>query len=555
MAANVKQVLKASLIGGQGRSVVPAVRQYVDLKGIPPVPAPPLDARDFSRQEARGWLDSQIRGTNLFRHAFWPGFGYQPSADAALWMSWLSGLVEDAELSSRLTQTVNMALGSLPSVYFNAYQVGHVRSPAPALVFGSVSENAEQSRQQGSSRLQQFRSPGTVYYIPGTTDYGKTHWTNEANGLTASVLIRLLEDAAFSGDKTLIQESLKHLRAISKFEYSVPRGAQTWEVPLHTPDILASAYLVRAYTLGYELSGDPYFLEQARYWAWTGVPFVYLIPPTARPVGLYGTIAVLGATGWVAPVWMGLPVQWCGLVYSDALYRFAKYDPSGPWRQIADGITVAGIQFTWPQSDQDRQGLLPDSYILRAQLSDGPAINPGTELASAAFYYGGRASYDYKSYLRHGFMVHAPGAIQSMGERTDGVVFKVGGWSSQPYYVLINGVWKQPRVKINGVLVALGAPHRFDINSGRLILQVSGSPEIEVFYPAMGALKIQQEINPTRLKLHWPTEASHYVLEQTDLLSAPWSPSALPVQMVADGFVAWETTPVHQRYFRLRLVP
>ena len=53
---------------------------------------------------------------------------------------------------------------------------------------------------------------------------------------------------------------------------TVPRGAQTWEVPLHTPDILASAHLVSAYTLGYELSGDPALLDRAKYWAWTGVP-------------------------------------------------------------------------------------------------------------------------------------------------------------------------------------------------------------------------------------------------------------------------------------------
>jgi hypothetical protein len=86
------------------------------------------------------------------------------------------------------------------------------------------------------------------------------------------------------------------LSAMAKFKDTVPRGAQTWEVPLHTPDILASAYLLRAYTLGYEVTGDTNLLEQARYWAWTGVPFVYLTPPSDRPVGLYSTIPVLGAT-------------------------------------------------------------------------------------------------------------------------------------------------------------------------------------------------------------------------------------------------------------------
>ena len=98
-------------------------------------------------------------------------------------------------------------------------------------------------------------------------------------------------------------------RAMDKFKDSVPRGAQTWECPLHIPDVLASAKLVRAYTLGYELTGDKDLLDSARYWAWTGVPFVYLDNPTDQPIGAYASTSVFGATQWVAPVWMGQPVQ------------------------------------------------------------------------------------------------------------------------------------------------------------------------------------------------------------------------------------------------------
>lgn len=52
-----------------------------------------------------------------------------------------------------------------------------------------------------------------------------------------------------------------------------PSLRRTTIIPLHTPDILASAHLVRAFTLGYELTGDRAFLEQAVEWEWTGVPF------------------------------------------------------------------------------------------------------------------------------------------------------------------------------------------------------------------------------------------------------------------------------------------
>ena len=116
---------------------------------------------------------------------------------------------------------------------------------------------------------------------PGSTDYGRTHFCDEASGLTALPVAQLLEAAAFAGEKTMVDEGLRLLRILQKrFDQGVPRGAQTWEIPLHTPDILGSAYLVKAFALGYELTGDPELLEAAKYWAWTGVPFVYLVNPT-----------------------------------------------------------------------------------------------------------------------------------------------------------------------------------------------------------------------------------------------------------------------------------
>ena len=502
LAANAALVLKGAIIGGSGRSIIPAVQQYVALKGLPSVPDPGRSLQDYARLEAHGWLDTSIRATNLYRHAAWPGFNPQPAADAALWMSWLAERVGDSGLASRLVRAGDAAVAQVSAYTYNSYQIGHVRSPAPALALGDSIAEAVAAQGEGATLLHQFASYGTIYYQAGKVDYGSTHWTNEANGLTAATLLRVLEAAAFSGNRNLTQEGLKHLRAMKKFAHTVPRGAQTWEIPLHTPDILASAYLLRAYTLGYELSGDPDFLEQARYWAWTGVPFVYLTPPASQPVGLYGTIAVLGATAWVAPVWMGLPVQWCGLVYADALYRFARHDPAGPWRQLARGITAAGIQFTWPESDAARQGLLPDSYVLRPQTSDGPPINPATLLAAAAIYYEQPAFYDVRSFIRHGLVAHAPGSIEAVEELPQGIAFHVRGWSPKPYDVLVTGVWQKPRVKIDGKPVSLVAPHQFDPNNGRLKLRVTGNPAIEITYPATGALRIDRGISPGTLVIH-----------------------------------------------------
>jgi hypothetical protein len=358
-----------------------------------------------------------------------------------------------------------------------------VRVPVAPLVYGSVIENADHARNAARGLLGRFEADGRVLYRKSgdRPDYGRTHFAPDANGLTAQVVQSLLEAAVFSGDRALIAEALQRLRALDKFRDDVPRGAQTWEVPLHTPDILASAHLVRAYTLGYELTGDPDFLAQARYWAWTGVPFVYLRNPADRPIGPYSAIPVFGATSWVAPVWIGLPVQWCGMVYADALYRFARHDPDGPWQQLADGITVAGTQHTFPKSDKDRQGLLPDVFRLREQHRDGPAINPGTVQIAAARLYRQTPLYDFRAVRERGWLIHAPGEISAPRLKDDAVEFTVTGWSPRPCFILVNGLKEAPAVKINGRAATLDAPHTF--SEGRLALQLPGAGRVEIAAP------------------------------------------------------------------------
>jgi hypothetical protein len=230
--------------------------------------------------------------------------------------------------------------------------------------------------------------------------------------------------------------------------------------------------------LGFELTGDRLFLEKAAYWAWTGVPFVYLRNPTDAPVGPYATIAVLGATNWVAPIWFGQPVQWCGLVYADALYRLAEHDRSGPWKQLADGVTASGIQQSWPASDRERQGLLPDFFHLRAQMSDGPAINPGTVQASAVRLFGGPPLYDFRRFPGPGVLIHAPGRLTAVGEDQGAVRFKVEAWPAGPYHVLIAGARGEPKVRMNGE--DAGERVRFLPATGQAVLTVVGDVEVEV---------------------------------------------------------------------------
>jgi len=436
------------IIGGKGKTIIPAVKHYVALNGLPDVPefAGGLDAAVTIL--AHGWLDSQINEDALFRHAVWGDkFRASPAADAAMFIGWLGIHAKDRALRERLDDLERRALDKIPAGQPFSSSIGHAHLPNAPLVFGRVVDFVQQRHDAAWRMLRSFDADGIKLYRQGRDrpDYSTTHFAKHANGLAGRDMVGILEGATLSGDKELISEALELLdKQTILYAGTAPRGAQTWEIPLHTPDILASAHMVKAYALGYVISGRKQYLEQARYWAWTGVPFLYLQPPTPRPVGSYSTISVLGATNWKAPLWLGRPVQWCGLVYASALHLLDECDPEGPWEKIAKGITAAGLQMTWPRTDVERQGLLPDFFHLREQISDGPAINPGTVQAHLAELYSRGKIYDVKRLRSRGWFIHAPCEISNIRQDGDSVTFTTGGWGDKRYYLLLSGIEQEP---------------------------------------------------------------------------------------------------------------
>jgi hypothetical protein len=310
--------------------------------------------------------------------------------------------------------------------------------------------------------------------------------------------------------------------------------------------------LVHAFVLGYELTAEPEFLDEAKYWAWTGVPFVYITPPTGAPVGPYATIPVLGATAWVAPNWIGLPVQWCGLVYGEALYRLARHDAAGPWRQLADGITISGVQQTYPDTDSNYLGLLPDSYSIRPQSRNGPNINPATVLAPASRWQEQNA-YDHWAFLRHGMMVHVPGELEEFEEHADGVRFTVRGWPRHPYEILVVGLTQKPEVRLNGKLTNLVLPHRFQSGEGRLILQLEGTVVVEILHPAVAALRIEPAPQADGVRVSWPTAASAYRLESAPTVgpSAAWVAVEMSPATITGRLTVYQPATAPATFYRL----
>ncbi len=480
-------VLKATLIGGKGESVVPAIEKYVQLRGLPKPPDPGTDLKDFLHLQARGWLESAIRRENTYVHSAAVQnmvyvAPYHPCAEVAMWMEWLALQEGSNALKEPLEKAAKETLAPLRHDDIIFSRLSHVPPPSIPLVFGDVEENLNRVRENVTNNLGRFNENGVVVYKPepGKNDYGKTHYENHANGLTSMSLLQILEGATLLGDQVFIDKGLALLDQQKVYRNTVPRGAQTWEVPLHTPDILASANMIKCYVLGYQLTGKREYLEEAKYWAWTGLPFVYLVPPVEKRVGLYSTIAVYGATWWIAPVWMGLPVQWCGLVYAHALYGLNQAAPDPVWKQVADGITASGIQQVWPESDPNYRGLLPDSFHLRSQVRNLTAINPGTLLGTSAGNYWSSPLYTFHPFQENGVLLHVPGAVSEVQAAKNHLTFKAEGWPKAPYWMLLARVPSEPKVEADGRPVAKGEDCAYDAAAKRLILKVEGNPMVSV---------------------------------------------------------------------------
>lgn len=480
MAANVPMTIAARVFGGLGETVNRPVEHYVRLTGG--LPEPPEYEGGFQAAInllAHGWLDSALHVDGTWRHAVW-GDSLEPRTvtDAPGYMLWLAAFTQDAALAERLRAGARRGLERVRAADRWSGHCAHVVRPFVPLIFGDMDRAIEERLSSAWQGLGALDEQGLVHYRPepGGVDYGSTHWEDHANGLGADRLEAALETAGFSGDETLTVRALDLLdKRLEVYRNTVPRGAQTWEIPLHTPDILASARMLRCCGLAFLLTGDSKYIEAGRYWAWTGVSMVYLDPPTDGPTGLYATTGVLGATAWIMPHWIGQPVQWCGLVYRSALHDFAKLgiDEGMRWNRLARGLTFSGLQQSFPLEDRERQGLLPDYYHLKPQKSDGPAISPGTVQANLGEAYGVTPIYDARRLGESDMIAHVPGGIGRTKVSNDTIALDVDGWYADAYWVRITGIPMPPR----GATMSRGDVLTLDYDGDRKALNVQVSGE------------------------------------------------------------------------------
>ena len=350
LEANKGISIKAHIVADSSAELLDIIDHYFAAYGMPSESSVP-ETYDRILEKCRvGYMktmwDAKVVGTR-----YWDGGPAKqfPNACAILWNDavWTQDPAVKKSQKERVRLIVNKALekkgvaglvdpidtrafGTLPCHirgYFLPFYIGHLEGGLENWKDRVYKECIETQQEDGS------------WAVAGHK--GCKQGEEIVSGTVAELAGSILMYARITGDKPALESGLKALKYLDKFD--VPRGAQVWEVPKYTPDILASGHALWAYIEAYKITGHKHYLEKAKYWAKTGIPFVYLWQAPDVKLMKYCTIPVFGTTHYRGS-WFGNPVQWCGLVHGYWLMKLAEYDKSYPWFTIGKGIVDNGIQ-------------------------------------------------------------------------------------------------------------------------------------------------------------------------------------------------------------------
>ncbi len=351
--------------------VMGMVRAWVKAYGLPPMPASETKSDFAANVElcVRSYLDvAWDDAAEGWHHTLSDPWGPRFEANVAnqLWRygRWPGG---DPLLRARARDQVRRAVSHAQSK--DTASAPHLDL---ALVYGQVADALAGLAAGAGKAMDEQRPDGAWPWKPDVVAQAGDLKTEDrlrvmgkvedsSSGFTAGKAQPVAAYALATGDPQAVASVLRAADWCNAQRR--PEGAQTWELHLHVPDVLAAPHLINLSLAAHELTGEARYLDAAQTWAWTGLPFTYLWNGFYRPVMRYGTVPVFGVTFHDVQSWFGVIVQWNGLVYAGALYRLARHRPAdGPMdrRVLAEGIVRHGMQEQLPAGHYF--GMYPDAY-------------------------------------------------------------------------------------------------------------------------------------------------------------------------------------------------
>jgi len=359
-----EQRLSYQLFAAPATDELAALRIWLAENGVADLPPQPFSYERSIDLALEAYVNTtwepSDKGWHHALHDPW-GPGADSSAALHLWWSTLMDAAPDGDATRARqiamdgTSGATRYGGPTPWRYLPALAMHMANSPT-GLILG---------KDLAYHNLVAQTSDGGFVFTPNPTEtrpFGRAGDTS--TGHTAMHAFPLLLGARLYGDRSLEVAGMRAVGYLQAQPYR-PEGAQTWELPLHVPDLLGSAWCVETYVEAYRLTGDTSYLEEAQRWALAGMPFIYQWSAPDRDLMAYGTIPVFGATRFSWP-WTGRPVQWNGLAYAIALMDLTEVLDQADlasdvnWPQVAEGIVIATMQMQ--ATEGSFLGMYPDAW-------------------------------------------------------------------------------------------------------------------------------------------------------------------------------------------------
>ena len=363
--------VSCQIIADGNATILEAISHWTSAYGSPEPLEPPRNDEDEVLLSRHGFMhsvwDEEARQS---RHCVdWQSHN-EPGFATLLWYDYM--VTKDETVKQRVIDIAEKTKAETGESSLAARGSCHILSGDFPFYYGCLEAALEYYQTEIQSLLESQAEDGSWGFQP-TSERTESLGTpgDVVLGTCAAKTLRLLKHARITGDNVSLEAGKKALSFMDRF--SIPRGAQTWECPMYEPDILAAAHAIGAYVEAHEITGNKSYLKRAEYWANTGLPFLYHWHLSDRPGMRFASIPVFGTTFYTHS-WLGVPVQWNGLVYAYYLQRLNQYTRDEKWHKIAEGITISAMYQQW--EDGELKGTYPDGFYGFCTEGKGPHLNP-----------------------------------------------------------------------------------------------------------------------------------------------------------------------------------